>query len=263
MSADITEWNYSKVFGEWIRRSLNGSQMVLNSCVDFLKKGAKRRETLLRLKEFKAERLKRVPNYVILEAARKHVRLGIEAVLALSLLANVIFGWQLVSLSDRLSQKRIALVPSRLDQTTEVDVGRISEHQVHSTCIMYLTLLGTVDATNVDENYRILKDFMSPDLRVQFERETRDYRHMIKDEGLSEQVIVNTKRISIENGQIQAEAVVRIRPSIGATIGKVRDEKVIMHMKVITNYEQNQWLLQITSLTRGPIESFSSSGKGI
>lgn len=254
--------NYEATLDEWIRRALGWSQMVLEAGVDFLKKGAKRHRTLLRLKDFKAERLKQVPNYVILEAAKKHVRLGLEAVLALSLVANVIFGFELVSLSDRLSQKRIALVPSRLDQTTEVDIGRISEHQVHSTFAMYLGLLGTVDATNIDENYRILKDFMSPELRVQFERESRDYRHMVREEGLSEQAIVTTKKIDIaKDGHIEAVAVVRIRPSIGATLGKTRDEKVIMQMRVITNYEQNQWLLQITRLTRGPVDSFSD-GKG-
>ena len=263
MTEDVKRKNYLEALGAWMHQGLEWSRSVLDQCVDFLKKGAKKRATALRLREFKLERLKNVPNYVVLEAARKHVRLGFEGVLALSLLANVIFGWQLVGLSDRLSQKRIALVPSRLDQTIEVDVGRISEAQVHSTFTMYLSLLGTVDSTNIDENYRVLKDFMTPELKIQFERETREYRRMVKTEGLSEQSIVSTKKVDVaKDGQIEAVAVVRIRPSIGTTLGKIREEKVIMHMRVITNYEQNQWLLQITSLTRGPIETFGNDGKG-
>ena len=231
--------------------------------VDFVKKGARRRETYLRMKELTAERLKNVPNYVVLEAAKKHVRLSIEAILAVSLVGNLIFASRLVDLSDKLTQKRIALVPSKLDQITEVDVGQISERQVHGTFVMYLNLLGTVDGTNIEENYRILKDFMTSELRVQFERETRDYRHMVKDEGLAEQLKIVTKKIEIsKEGQIRAEALVRIQPSFGSTVGKIREERIVMQMKVVTNYERNQWLLQLSDITRGPAQTFNSQEKG-
>ena len=82
--------------------------------VDFVKKGAERRQTYFRLKELTAERLKNVPNYVVLEAAKKHIRLGVEAILALSLVGNLIFVARLIDVSDKLTQKRIALVPSLL-----------------------------------------------------------------------------------------------------------------------------------------------------
>ncbi|MGE3682705.1 MAG: hypothetical protein AB7G93_13350 [Bdellovibrionales bacterium] len=230
--------------------------------MNFLKKGAKRRRTAIRLSDLKAERLKQVPGYVILEAARKHVRLGLEACLVISVAANLVQGCELISLADRLSQKRIALVPSKLDQITEVDVGKIGDRQVYGTLIMYLSLLGTVDAASVDENYRVLKEYMTPELRIQFERETREYKRMVKDEGLSEQMFVDGKKIAIgKDGRIEAEARVRIRPSIGASVGKVREERVAMKMRVITNYEKNQWLLQITELTRAPIDSEFSRRK--
>ncbi len=247
----------------WTDKVRVQAKSVFDFGVDFLKKGAKRRETYLKLKELSTERLKSVPNYVVLEAARKHVRLGIEAVLAISLIGNFIFVSRLVDLSDRLTQKRIALVPSKLDQITEVDVGRISDHQVHGTFVMYLNLLGTVDGTNVEENYRILKDFMSPEFRIQFERETKDYRNMVKNEGLAEQLKVVTKKIEIaKDGKIKAEAIVRIQPSFGSTVGKIREERITMQMHVVTNYERNQWLLQLTELTRGPIQSDEFQEKG-
>lgn len=231
--------------------------------VDFVKKGAKRRQTYLRLKELTAERLKNVPNYVVLEAAKKHVRLGIEAVLAISLVGNLIFTARIIDLSDRLTQKRIALVPSKLDQITEVEVGQISERQMHGTVVMYLNLLGTVDGSNIEENYRILKDFMTPELRIQFERETKDYRRMVKDEGLAEQLKVVTKKIEVsKEGKIRVEAVVRIQPSFGTTMGKVREERIMMEMKVVTNYERNQWLLQLIEITRGPSQENEFHEKG-
>lgn len=231
--------------------------------VDFVKKGAKRRSTYLRLKELTEERLKAVPNYVVLEAAKKHVRLSVEMVLALSMVGNLVFASKLIDVSDRLTQKRIALVPSKLDQITEVDVGHISERQVHGTFVMYLNLLGTVDGTNIEENYRILKDFMSPDLKVQFERETKDYRRMVTDEGLAEQLKVSSKKIEIaKDGNITAEALVRIQPSFGTTVGKVREEKIVMRMHVVTNYERNQWLLQLTEITRGPAQDGLSNSRG-
>jgi hypothetical protein len=246
----------NRTLGEWIRRGVEWSRMYFQSGVDFLMKGAEKRRTQIKLREFKAERLKKVPNYVVLEAARKHVRLGMEALFALSLAACFVFSWQLVYLSEKLTEKKIALVPSRLDHTIEVDVGRISESQAHATFVMYLSILSTVDSTNIDENYRMLKDYMSPELRVQFERETRDFRTMVRNENLSEQAIVSTKKIDIgKDGQIEAQAVLQIRPSIGSAVGKVRFEKVSMRMRVITNFEQNQWLLQITSLNRRPIET--------
>jgi len=221
--------------------------------VDFVKKGAKRRQTYLRLKELTAERLKNVPHYVVLEAAKKHVRLGIEAILGISLVGNLIFASRLIDVSDRLTQKRIALVPSKLDQITEVDVGQISERQLHGTVIMYLNLLGTVDGANIEENYRVLKDFMTPELQIQFERETKDYRRMVKNEGLAEQLKVVNKKIELsKEGQIRVEALVRIQPSFGTTIGKIREERITMQMKVVTNYERNQWLLQLSEITRGP-----------
>lgn len=230
---------------------------------DFVKKGARRRQTYFRLKELTAERLKNVPNYVVLEAAKKHVRLGIEAILALSLVGNLIFVARLIDASDKLSQKRIALVPSKLDQITEVDVGKISERQLHSTLVIYLNLLGTVDGSNIEENYRILKDFMSPELRVQFERETKDYRRMVKDEGLAEQLKISSKEIKVgKDGKILAEAIVRIRPSFGATVGKEREERITMEMKVVTNYENNQWLLQLSEITRGPAKESEIHGNG-
>ncbi|NUN06694.1 MAG: hypothetical protein HUU57_13145 [Bdellovibrio sp.] len=234
---------------------LKQTKEVFGHGIDFLKKGAKRRQTYLRLKELTAERLKAVPNYVVLEAAKKHIRLGIEAVLAASIVANFIFVSRLLDASEKLTQKRIALVPSKLDQITEVDVGQISERQVHGTFVMYLNLLGAVDGTNIAENYRILKDFMSPELRIQFERETKEYRRMVAEEGLAEQLKITTKKIEIsKDGNIKAEAVVRIQPSFGATVGKTREERIVMQMRVVTNYERNQWLLQLTELTRGPLQ---------
>ncbi len=227
--------------------------------VNFLKKGAKRRQTYFRLKELTAERLRNVPNYIALEAAKKHVRLGIEAILAISLIGNLIFISHLIDLSDKLSQKRIALVPSKLDQITEVDVGQISERQMHGTLVMYLNLLGTVDGSNIEENYRILKDFMTPDLRIQFERETKEYRRMVKDEGLAEQLKVVSKKIELsKDGHIHAEAIVHIQPSFGTTVGKNREELITMDMKVVTNYERNQWLLQLNEITRGPTKETES-----
>lgn len=238
-------------------------QAVFDFGVDFVKKGANRHKTYLKLRELTAERLKNVPNYVVLEAARKHVRLGFEAILAISLVGNVIFAARLIDLSDKLSQKRIALVPSKLDQITEVDVGQISERQLHATFVMYLNLLGTVDGTNIEENYRILKDFMTSDLRIQFERETRDYRLMVKNEGLAEQLKVVSKKIEVgQSGNIRAEAIVRIQPSFGTAVGKVREEQITMQMKVVTNYERNQWLLQLNEITRGPTEAFEGKPKG-
>lgn len=247
----------------WMENVRKTAKNVFDFGVDFLKKGAKRRETYLKLKELSAERLKNVPNYVVLEAARKHVRLGIEAVLAISLIGNFVFASRLIDLSDRLTQKRIALVPSKLDQITEVDVGHISDQQVHGTFVMYLNLLGTVDGTNIEENYRILKDFMSPELRIQFERETKDYRNMVKNEGLAEQLKVVSKKIEIsKDGKIKAEAIVRVQPSFGSTVGKIREERIVMQMHVVTNYERNQWLLQLTELTRGPSQADEFQGKG-
>lgn len=247
----------------WVEKIRAQVKSTFDFGVDFIKKGAKRRETYVKLKELSAERLKNVPNYVVLEAARKHVRLGIEAVLAISLVGNFVFASRLVDLSDRLTQKRIALVPSKLDQITEVDVGRISDHQVHATFVMYLNLLGTVDGTNIAENYRILKDFMNPELRIQFERETKDYRNMVKNEGLAEQLKIVSKKIEIsKDGKIKAEAIVRIQPSFGSTVGKIREERIIMQMQVVTNYERNQWLLQLTELTRGPSQTDEFQEKG-
>lgn len=238
----------------WTQKIKTQAKTVFDFGVDFVKKGAKRRETYLKMKELTAERLKNVPNYVVLEAAKKHVRLGIEAVLAISLVGNFIFVGRLVDLSDKLTQKRIALVPSKLDLITEVDVNQISERQLHGTFIMYLNLLGTVDGTNIEENYRILKDFMTPELKVQFERETKDYRRMIKDEGLAEQLKVVNKTIEVgKDGTIRAEAIVRIQPSFSTTVGKIREERITMNMKVVTNYERNQWLLQLSELARGPV----------
>ena len=237
----------------WATQVCEKKQGFLERAVRFLKKGAKRQRTTLALSDFKAERLKRVPGYVVLEAARKHVRLGIEAVLVLSLLGNLIFAWELIEAGHRLSQKRVALVPSRLDTTIEVDVGKISEKQVYSTLVMYLSLLGNVDGANIDENYRVLKDLMSPDFQIQFERDMRDYRQMVKEEGLAEQIFVGAKKVSIgESGQVRAEAEVRIRPSFGSSVGKIREEKITVEMRLITNYEKNQWLLQITDLKRAP-----------
>lgn len=240
-------------FGEKTKRHV---KELFDLGVGFLKKGAKRCQTQFRLKELTAERLKAVPNYVVLEAAKKHVRLGIEVVLAISIVANFVFASNLIGLSEKLSQKRIALVPSKLDQTTEVDVGRVSERQLYATFVVYLTLLGTVDGTSIEENYRILKEYMNPELRVQFERETKDYRRMVAEEGLSEQLKVVSKKIEVgKDGNIRAEALVRIQPSFGSTVGKIREEKVTMQMHVVTNYERNQWLLQLTDVTRGPAEA--------
>jgi hypothetical protein len=246
----------------WTHRVLNGGRSFLQQGMNFLKKGAKRQRTRIRLSDFKAERLKNVPGYVVLEAARKHVRLGFEAALAISIVANLVQGCQVISLAEKLSQKRIALVPSKIDQVTEVDVGRISERQVYSTLTMYLSLLGNVDAWNVDENYRVLKDAMSRELQVQFERETRDYRQMVKEQGLSEQMIVDGKKNVFigKDGFIEADVRVHVKPSIGTNVGKAREERIAMKMRVKTTYDKNQWLLEIISLSRTVLDQTQTKG---
>ena len=45
-------------------------------------------------------------------------------------------------------------------------------------------------------------------------------------------------------------------------VGKEREERITMEMKVVTNYENNQWLLQITEITRGPAKESELHGNG-
>lgn len=215
---------------------------------------------------YKGVDLKILPKYVAFKAAMIKQRMTLQYILAIHLgafaLHFVLARVEIHSLETKLREKEYILAPGVMDFTT-ASPQSVSDTYVVNAGLSFLGMLGNVNASNIDEQYKRLSTFMSPELRIQFEEEAREWREMVKTENISEILrITDREVVATEEGFYKLTAIAqRERYSNSESLGHV-DEVIEMTMKLVPPVKGKEWYLEITSLKRGRAEGFKPNSSG-
>lgn len=206
--------------------------------------------------------LRILPKFIAFKAAMLKQKMTLQYILAIHMAAfalNFAFSrFEIHGLEKKLREKEYILAPGVMDFTT-ASPQSVSDTYVVNAAMSFLSMLGNINAANVDEQYKRLSTFMSSELRIQFEEESREWRETVKAENISEILRVTDREVvATDDGFYKFTAITsRERYSNNESLGHV-DEIVEMTMKLVPPVKGKEWYLEITSLKRSRADGFKS-----
>ncbi len=205
--------------------------------------------------------LKVLPKYISFKAALLANRLTQQyVILVLSAVLVIVYGFsrtEIVSLQKLLRTKEVILAPVQ-DFTTAAPQS-VPDSYVANAVSDYLSLLGSVAASNIEENYNVIMDSMSPELRIKFQAEAADWKAKVKAENISEILSITQKEIVSDGGGYYKVTALGKRDTYVANeyIGHT-DEAIEMTLALAPPKTGKRWYLQITELSRQSVHAFRS-----
>lgn len=209
--------------------------------------------------------LRTLPKFIAFKSAMLKQRLTLQYILAIHLAAfavNFVFSrYEIHGLEKKLREKEYILAPGVMD-FTPASPQSVSDSYVVNAAMTFLGMLGNINAANIDEQYKRLASFMSPELSIQFEEEAREWRETVKLENISEILRVTDREIVSTEGFYKVTAIAqRERYSNAENLGHV-DEIIEMTLRLVPPVKGKEWFLEITSLKRGRADGFKSNTNG-
>jgi len=209
---------------------------------------------------YKGVNLRILPQYISYKAALLREKLTLKYILAL-VTCLFIFHYlssriEISNLYTKLREKEYILAPGVMDFTT-ASPQMVTDSYINDATTDFISNLGNVNATTIDEQYSSLKRSMSDDLKIQFEIDTSDWIEQIKNEKLSQIIKIIEKKItSNERGDYKVVAMVRADFYTEQQYLGYENQVVKMTMKLVPPDKQKRWYLQITSLSWEKAETF-------
>lgn len=210
--------------------------------------------------------LRILPKYIAFKAAMVKQKMTLQYILAIHLAAFaahfVLARFEVHSLETKLREKEYILAPGVMD-FTPASPQTVSNDYVINAALTFASMLGDINAANIDEKYKRLSSFMAPQLQVRFEEEAREWRETVKTENITESLkIVDREAVGTSEGFYKFTAIAqRERFSNGESLGHV-DEVIEMNMRLVPPVKGKEWFLEITSLKRGRADGFKQTLKG-
>ena len=204
--------------------------------------------------------LRVLPKYICFRAALLHNRLTLQYCI---LIVSAVFGAYFIisrvevqSLYSRLRAKEYILAPGVQD-FTPASAQSVPDSYVSDAVMEYLGQLGNISASNVEDQYRMLSESMSSQLKVKFLAEASDFKAKVKAENISELLSVTEKEIrSTGDGYYQATVLGRRDTYVNNEYIGHNDEAIEMVLQLVPPKSGRRWFLQINSLTRQSAETF-------
>lgn len=203
-----------------------------------------------------------LPKYIAYRAALLREKLiltylvGIVSILFAAYF--VISRIEIASLYKQLRVKEYILAPGVLDFTVATPQS-VPDSYVRDAVNDFLATLGNINATNIKEQYESLKRFMSPELKIQFEADAREWIQQAKAEDLAQIFRINKKTIVANSeGYYAVTAFARADfYSNGQYLGH-EDQVVELTLKLVPPDRSKRWYLQITSLSWSKLDEFNT-----
>jgi hypothetical protein len=214
---------------------------------------------------FEGVDLKTLPKYICFRAALLQNRLTLQYVILI--LAGVFVVQYLSSrheiynLYGKLREKEYILAPGVMDFTT-ASAQSVPDSYVANAVVDFLGQLGNVTTGNIDEQYALLSESMSSQLKVKFLAEAASWKSKVKSEGISELLTITEKEIrTTGDGLYRVTALARRDTYINNEYLGRADEAIEMILQLIPPSSGKRWYLQINSLTRQSADSFQVKRK--
>ena len=209
---------------------------------------------------YKGVNLKVLPKYLCFKAALMKEKILLQNLVLLIIglfgVYFIITRYEISNLYSKLREKEYILAPGVVD-FTPASPQTVTDSYVESAVMSFLRTLGNINPVNIDEQYTELSGYMSHDLKVRFDMETREWTEMVKLENISEVLKITDKEIiSDEKGNYKVVAVTTRERYAGSDYLGKTDEVIEMVLNLIPPRQGKKWFLQITSLTRTESTSF-------
>lgn len=204
--------------------------------------------------------LKILPKYICFRAALLQSKLTQQYIilfLSVLLIAYFIISRvEVYSLNGKLREKEYILAPGVQD-FTPASAQSVPDSYVNSAVMEYLGEIGNITAGNIDDQYKLVSESMSPQLKVRFLSESSDFKAKVKAENISELLTVTEKEIrSTGEGYYQVTALARRDTYVNNEYIGHSEEAIEMVLQLVAPKSGKRWFLQINNLSRQSAETF-------
>lgn len=206
--------------------------------------------------------LRVLPKYISFRAALLHNQLTLQYIILF--LAALLVGHFVVTrvevsgLYAKLRAKEYILAPGVQD-FTPASAQSVPDSYVRDATAEYLSQLGNFTAGNIDEQYGLIAESMSPQLKVKFLAEADGFKARVKGENISENLTVTDKEIRTSgDGYYQVTALARKETYVNNEYLGHTDEAIEMVLQLMPPKSGKRWFLQINSLSRQKAETFKA-----
>ncbi|NRA63403.1 MAG: hypothetical protein HRU19_02900 [Pseudobacteriovorax sp.] len=203
-----------------------------------------------------------LPKYLSYKAALLREQQTLRLLIAiLSALLTVTFIWsryEILELQERLRVKEYILAPGVSD-FTPASPQQVSDRYVADAVSDFVTNLGNISASTIDEQYGSVKSFMSDKLKIEFDLDTDAWVRQVKKEQISQILEVTSRRIK-SSGDGWYEANIRGQANFysrGDYLG-FENQAIKMTLKLVPPKSGKRWYLQIESLNWDREEAYQA-----
>ncbi|MFK7824831.1 MAG: TraE/TraK family type IV conjugative transfer system protein [Oligoflexales bacterium] len=206
--------------------------------------------------------LKNLPKYISYRAAllkEKQILSYLVVILCALMIGQfTISRLEISSLYKQLRTKEYILAPGVLDFTTATPQS-VPDSYVNDAVSDFLSTLGNINASNISDQYKSLKRFMSPELKIQFNADSGEWIQQIKQEDLAQLFKIKSKKIiSNSDGYYFVTAFVRANfYASNQSLGH-EDQVVEMTLKLVPPDRAKRWYLQIIDLSWSKLDKFNT-----
>lgn len=165
---------------------------------------------------------------------------------------------EISNLHGKLREKEYILAPGVMDFTS-ASAQMIPNSYVHDAAMDFLSSLGNINSSNIDEQYAALKRFMSEKLKVQFEVDTDEWIEQVKNDSISQILKITDIEITSNNeGAYRVIALGRADFYSDQQYLGHEDQVIEMILRLVPPESGKRWYLQITSLSWEKQENFKT-----
>lgn len=204
--------------------------------------------------------LKVLPKYISFRAALLHNQLTLQYVILILtgvlVVHFVLSRVEVSSLYGKLRAKEYILAPGVSD-FTPASAQTVPDSYISDATSEYLSQVGNFTAGNIDEQYRLIGESMSPQLKARFLAEADAKKMQVKAENISEVLTVTDKEIrATGDGYYHVMALARKETYVNNEYLGHEDEAIEMVLQLMPPKNGRRWFLQINSLIRQKAETF-------
>ena len=249
-----------KRMGQKVKKKLNelGSQMI-----GPIEKGFKKAEIAIPpTGSYEGVDLSILPKYIAYKSALLREKLTLYYLV--SIIGLLFFCHyfatriEISNLHGKLREKEYILAPGVMDFTS-ASAQMIPNSYVHDAAMDFLSSLGNINSSNIDEQYAALKRFMSEKLKVQFEVDTDEWIEQVKSDSISQILKVTDIEITSNNeGAYRVIALGRADFYSDQQYLGHEDQVIEMILRLVPPESGKRWYLQITSLSWEKQENFKT-----
>ncbi len=201
-----------------------------------------------------------LPKYICFKAALLRSQATFQyIIIALSVVFSmyaVIREYSFLNFMQRYRLKEYILAPGVMD-FTKASPQTVSENYVNDAVMDFLSQLGNVNPSNIDEQYRSLSRFMSPQLAVKFQMEISDWVGQVKENKISQILEVTNKEITgDDHGHYKIVAMARAEYYTQDAYLGHENQAIEMQLELVPPKSGTRWYLQITHLNWNKIDTF-------